>query len=957
MAHKAPESIVALVEHFASNEEFFLSPLYNETQLRREFLEPFFEALGWDVTNKSHYAESYKDVTHEPTRDTEEGIPDYSFRIGGTPKFYLEAKKPSVKIKTVPEPARQIRRYGWSSKLPLGVLGNFRELALYDMRTAPKATDGPAVARISYYTYREYIEKWDEIEARLSKGAVLKGSFDQFVVSSKAKKGTEEVDQAFLKDMKAWRLILASNIALRNPEINQRDLSSVVQRTIDRIVFLRICEDRGLEPYGQLRGLLGAKNVYGGLAVLFLKADARYNSGLFHFKPEKGRAEKEDTTALKLKLDDPKLRSVIEQLYYPARPYAFSHIPLDILGKVYEQFLAQVVRLTPKRQVRIEDRPDLKRKEGVYYTPPFVVEYIVQKSLSPLLDGKAPKDIQSLRVVDPACGSGSFLIGAYQHLLRWYLDRYSESRTAAKDPRLYRTEAGSLRLSLEEKKVILLRHIYGVDIDPAAIEVSKLSLFLALLEGESQLNLFHQRALPDLGDNLQCGNALIDSSFYDNEQMFLLDEEDRYRINAFDWKARFPSAMKRGFDVVIGNPPYGYSIEAPEASFYSSVYKHQDYQKDLYLLFFERYSSVLARGGTLGIITSNTWLQSVRFTKIRKHFTNEYLWRRILHLPDRVFDATVDTHVLIFERVSGKGTETPGELIVDIRHEGRIDLSHTIPLQSLDRTGAPVNIVHSPEHQKVIEHVRSVSIDLAQLMDCFNGLKPFEKGKGVPPQTAEIVEQKPFVREGTKPNEQWSPLLRGSLIRRYQVLWDSDYWIKYGPWLAAARDPAIFRADTKIMVRQTGDSLIAAEVPAGFYARNNMHILLPKSSSTNVGFVLALLNSKVMDFVYSYINPEKGEALAEVKKHHLEHLPVPNLPDSNASVRSLGDKATLMTKLLAKRAKSSSESERVQLWKEIAALGRQIDKAVYSLYKLEESQVTLIEAFAEKHSSSSISLD
>ena len=107
-----------------------------------------------------HYAESYKDVTHEPTRDTEEGIPDYCFRIGGTPKFYLEAKKPSVKIKTVPEPARQIRRYGWSSKLPLGVLGNFHELALYDMRSAPKATDGSAVARISYYTYREYIDKW-----------------------------------------------------------------------------------------------------------------------------------------------------------------------------------------------------------------------------------------------------------------------------------------------------------------------------------------------------------------------------------------------------------------------------------------------------------------------------------------------------------------------------------------------------------------------------------------------------------------------------------------------------------------------------------------------------------------------------------------------------------------------------------------------------------------------------
>lgn len=957
MAQSAPQSIVALVEHFADNEEFLVSPLYNETQLRREFLEPFFEALGWDVTNKSLYAESYKDVTHEPTHDTDEGIPDYCFRIGGTPKFYLEAKKPAVKIKTVPEPARQIRRYGWSSKLPIGVLSNFRELAIYDMRTAPKATDGPAVARISYYTFREYVEKWEEIETRLSKSSVLKGSFDKFVVSSKAKKGTEEVDQAFLKDMKAWRLTLAGNIALRNPEVNQRDLSSIVQRTIDRIVFLRICEDRGLEPYGQLRELIGAKNVYAGLAALFLKADARYNSGLFHFKPEKGRAEKEDSTALTLKLDDAKLRTVIEQLYYPARPYAFSHIPLDILGKVYEQFLAQVVRLTPKRQVRIEDRPDLKRKEGVYYTPPFVVEYIVQRSLSPLLNGKSPKDVQSLRVVDPACGSGSFLIGAYQYLLRWYLDRYSEARTAAKDARLYRTETGSLRLTIEEKKAILLRHIHGVDIDPAAIEVSKLSLFLALLEGESQLNLFHQRALPDLGNNLQCGNALIDSTFYDNEQMFLLDEEDRYRINAFDWKVRFPAAMKRGFDVVIGNPPYGYSIEAPEASFYSSAYKHQDYQKDLYLLFFERYSSLLARGGTLGIITSNTWLQSVSFSKIRKHFSNEYLWRRVLHLPEKVFDAVVDTHVLIFERVSNDGAKISGDLTVDVRQAGKISLSHTIPLESLDRSGVPVNIVRSPEHQKVIEHVRSVSINLSQLMNCFNGLKPFEKGKGDPPQTADVVEQKPYVFSGVKPGKQWSPLLRGSLIRRYQVLWDGDYWIKYGPWLAAPRDPAIFQSDTKIMVRQTGDSLVAAMVPSGFYARNNMHILLPRAGSTNTGFVLALLNSKVMDFVYSYVNPEKGEALAEVKKHHLENLPLPNLPDNDASVQAVGQKASLITTLLAKRSKSKSESERSQLSKEIVVLARQTEKAIYALYKLDQNQIQLIEAFAERHSSSSISLD
>jgi hypothetical protein len=231
-------------------------------------------------------------------------------------------------------------------------------------------------------------------------------------------------------------------------------------------------------------------------------------------------------------------------------------------------------------------------------------------------------------------------------------------------------------------------------------------------------------------------------------------------------------------------------------------------------------------------------------------------------------------------------------------------------------------------------------------MSCFNGIKPFERGKGTPPQTQQIVDSKPYVHEGTRPSKDWSPLLRGSLIRRYRVLWSNDYWIKYGPWLAAPRDPAIFTSPTKIMVRQTGDSIIAAIVPQGFYARNNMHILLPKSDRTNIPFILALLNSKLMDFVYSYINPEKGEALAEVKKHHLEHLPIPDVDDEASSVQSLGKKAEQMVALVAKRAAATSEKEDEVLSAEIRALTAQIDKAIYALYKLDQEQVKLVEEFA-----------
>ena len=552
-----PQVVVDLVDHFRRNADDFRSHRYNETEVRREFLDPFFEALGWDVNNRLRYAETYKDVVHEPTRETEQGVPDYCFRIGGTPKFYLEAKKPSVRLKNNPEPALQLRRYAWSSKHSLSVLSNFDELAIYDSRTAPKQGDKASVGRISYYTFDEYPSKWEEIASRFSKEAVLQGSFDRFAISSKAKHGTTEVDAAFLTDIEGWRHDLAATIAIRNPLLSQREVNFAVQRTIDRIIFLRICEDRGLEGYGQLRALTDKSGVYAQLCDLYRLADKRYNSGIFHFHKEKERDEDPDTLTPKIIIDDTRLKPILKKLYYPESPYAFSQVPADILGQVYEQFLGKVIRITPARQVKVELKPEIKKAGGVYYTPTYIVDYMVRATVGKLLDGRSPKQIAKVRIVDPACGSGSFLIGAFQFILNWYRDRYVEEGWQKHKAEIVLDTVGNWRLTLTEKKKILTRHVFGVDIDSQAVEVTKLSLLLKVLEGETQLKLFHERALPDLGRNIRCGNSLIGPDFYEGQQLLLLDEEDQYRINVFDWKKGFPDIMKDGgFDAVIGNPPY-----------------------------------------------------------------------------------------------------------------------------------------------------------------------------------------------------------------------------------------------------------------------------------------------------------------------------------------------------------------------------------------------------------------
>ena len=260
----APREVRTLIQRFQGNRAAYVSGPYNETQTRIEFVDPFFTALGWDVANVSGYAEAYKDVVHEDAIVIG-GLtkaPDYSFRVGGARKFFVETKRPGVKIKDDAGPAFQLRRYAWSAKLPLSILTNFAELAVYDCRVKPERSDPASTARILYLACDEYDARWDELAGIFAKEAVLKGSFDRFAESTKAKRGTAEVDDAFLAEIEGWREELARNLALRNPGLTQRELNFAVQRTIDRIIFLRICEDRGIEPYGGLQALLNGPNVY-----------------------------------------------------------------------------------------------------------------------------------------------------------------------------------------------------------------------------------------------------------------------------------------------------------------------------------------------------------------------------------------------------------------------------------------------------------------------------------------------------------------------------------------------------------------------------------------------------------------------------------------------------------------------------------------------------------------------
>jgi type I restriction-modification system DNA methylase subunit len=775
----APAEIVQLVALFERNYDQYHSPAFSEAAVRHQFIDPLFAALGWDVNNAQGFAEQYKEVIHEDKVRVGSAAkaPDYSFRIGKERKFFVEAKKPAVNITHDVEPAYQLRRYAWSAKLPLSILTDFEEFSIYDCRTRPAVTDKASAGRILLLTFRDYAARWDEIAAVFSKAAVWQGALDKFAEAKAGKRGTAEVDDEFLGEIERWREVLARNLALRNPNLLGRDLNWAVQQIIDRIVFLRICEARDLETFEQLRALLNGGQTYERLQELFRRADMRYNSGLFHFEQERDRAEAPDTLTPTLAIDDKVLKDILEHLYYPQSPYEFSVLPADILGHVYERFLGKVIRLTPGRQVKIEEKPEVRKAGGVYYTPTYIVDYIVRQTVGPLLEGKTPRATTGrgnpawlpatggqpaggdhtgspLRIADIACGSGSFLLGAYQFLLDWYLAEYLKDPDRwlkGKRPPLERAGGGALRLTIEERKRILMAHIYGVDIDPQAVEVTKLSLLLKVLEGEgvaAQMSFLPERVLPDLGRNIKCGNSLIGPEFFEGK-LDLPDEETVGRVNAFDWAREFPEVFphppapspelrfgrgggkaggESGFDAVIGNPPYiriqALQEWAPlEVEHYKRAYRAASKGNyDIYVVFVEKGLGLLNARGRLGFILPHKFFNAQYGEPLRKVLSDGQYLSKVVHFGDQqVFEgATTYTCLLFLERGGRNEFQFVRAHDLPAWRAGAVPVEGTIPAASAGPSEWSFVVGRGSD---LFERLRAMPVKLGDVSHLFVGLQ------------------------------------------------------------------------------------------------------------------------------------------------------------------------------------------------------------------------------------------
>jgi type I restriction-modification system DNA methylase subunit len=726
------QDIDPLVQGFAAHIRHLKSNQTKEAEIRQQYLDPFWRALGWDVGNADQLGPTDVEVIIEKTVETAEagGLrsrrPDYLFRLGGFPRFIVEAKKPAVDIDTDRDAIFQAKQYAWNATIPFAILTDFEQFRLFDTTLQPIHGE-PARGLIREFNldFHQYEAQWDVLRDTFSRDAVAAGSLERLLARVKKLragrrvrtvdrtlfdiKGAEPVDRVFLAFLDAHRRHVAAEVYRHNkaafPDAGTLHgaarLTEAVQRIMDRLVFMRVIEDRGVVAYGTLRQMLERIGAEGGefyesLTATFREYDQRYNGYLFkpHFSEQ-------------LRIDGNVLADFVRTLYPPDGPWDFAAIGDDILGIVYERFLGNVVTVE-HQQATIIEKPEVRHAGGVYYTPRFVVDSIIRRVIGPKIKGKTPAEMLEVKILDPACGSGSFLVAALQYLFDacvaaveadpsvakahiGQMSKTSQGKARKKKSEIaFKDAEGRWHLAPDFRSLLLQSCIHGVDIDQQAVEVTVMSLYLKMLESKLPENWatlwVEKQLLPTLDNNIRCGNSLIDEADYyayrekqgrNQQALFEPESEDTaFRINRFDWASRtrgFGRLLdgqakeergRTGFDCIIGNPPYIRVQElnkwAPEeCAFYKWRYASAKKGNfDIYVIFTEKALSLLAEHGLLGFIMPHKFWQAQYGAGLREVIADK---KHLLAVVDfthhQVFrGATTYTAIHVLRQLPGSDT-------------------------------------------------------------------------------------------------------------------------------------------------------------------------------------------------------------------------------------------------------------------------------------------------------------
>jgi len=903
---------------------------------KKDFILPLFRALGWNTEDST-------EVTAEE-KISKKRV-DYGFRINGIQKFMLEAKKLKEDIINT-KYVEQAIDYSWNKGCTWAVLTNFESIIIFN---AEWKVESPWHNRYKTIESKEFLQRFDEL------WLLSRESFEQKLIDIEAEKVGKKVkrisvDKQLLSDFTRFRELLSKNIIKLNQKksLSELELDESVQRVLDRLIFIRNCEDRELEPRILISNYRewssrGKGQLIRSLRETFFTFDKQYNSKIFaeHLCDD-------------LDIDNDVLQEIIESLYYTkdkSISYDFSAIDADILGSIYEQYLSHILKKTEKRATLTENHIH-KKEEGIYYTPIYIVDYIVKKTLGELLKDEKV-NVDKIRVLDPACGSGSFLIKAYDILNEYQSKNDTSYHQAELD---FKTDT-----IFTKKTKILQNNIFGVDLDKQAVEIAQLNLLLKIAE--------KKKRLPLLEENIKCGNSIIADEKYAGDKAFRWDEE-------------FAEIIKEGgFNVVIGNPPYVRQEEFGEIKPYLEA-NYETYQgtADLFVYFFEKELKLLKKDGFFGMIVSNKWLRAGYGKNLRKFLTGYWIEEFIDFGDLRVFtDATIYPCIIIMKkikklnpkiRICKMETLEFGSLEEYIRNN-----SYFINQSELSEKEWNIQ---KRESNELLKKIRNSGLSIEE----YAGVKIY-RGILTGLNEAFIIDEKKreeLIHKDSRNGDLIKPFLTGAESKRYAIKSKKNYIIFTRRGIDIFHYPSILRyleqfknklAPKKSKEQENGrkpgnykwyeiqDSTayyedfekpkiiwgnLATRSSFSFDEKNGFYVNAPACIlPTNSKYVLGILNSKLISYFLKSICAERRGGFIEQKPVYVSQVPIKKPTETQESdmIKLVEKMLQLNEKLLKIGDKLTDERARID--KEITNIDPQIDDLVYTIYGITEDEKEIIE--------------
>lgn len=926
---------------------------FNERQSGASFIEPLFEALGWAVRNP-------EEVSLEVNVARERA--DYIFRLGGVTQFVVEAKAPHRGLSN-PDFKKQAVTYAYNKGVNWTVLTNFRQLAVFNAETERQFLSLSA---------ENFVNNFDDLWL-LSKEAFASGAFERKAQAYGALQPRLPVERSLFAQLRQWREELFDQIFKHNQGLSVLQVDELIQQFLNRLIFIRAAEDRGLEE-NKLRAALhqwissGHRGqLIDRLRAVFHEFAQNYDSDLFPLM------DSWDAVFVDYEVLEPIIKGLYDRPGKMAG-YDFSAIDADVLGAVYEQYLGHVAEVVKERarqaerQLRLLGKGEdlsyeltakkLKRKaQGIYYTPKWVVDYIVRQTVGRFLEEHTYNENLDMKILDPACGSGSFLIRAYDELLAYH------ARVQGKTP---------AELDWAERMRILTGNIFGVDLDDQAVQIARLNLLLRALA--------HREILPLLRDNIRRGNSLISGTEEELRKYF----GDAWREkHPFTWEQAFPGIMARGgFDVVIGNPPYaGFQGIGEDKPILRDHYSSATGRFDLYMPFIERSLQLLKERGILGFICPTNFMKRQHGVAMRQLLVAKAQIEKVVDFEHgQVFEEAINyTCILVLKKGKPEHhflTYYPGGIdrepymleqsqlsnlgwvFVAPTQHGLVQRVKNGPVVALGEIAEGIyeGIVTGNNSVFVLPFSTASKLELEKPI-----VHPAIQGKHVEryflePLTHVLVF--PYKADGHKNVRIEEHELETLYPRGYRYLQgrkndlggrgyferSSKAW--YELWNERSFGKQLVR---KIVVQEiAAGAKFALSTAEEVYLDTVCGIVLKDKSDSHNSYILGLLNSKLLEYYYKRTTVPKAGGFYIYKTMFLKPLPIRRIDFDNLEEKQLHDRLVAlvdrMLELHRRQAdKTLPQSEQEDIGREIARTDREIDDLVYDLYGLTAEERRLVE--------------